>query len=92
MPDLIKEKHPDLSSTFLRGSLVGQIRSVFKARFDRPGKVEDFIRAIADGAVTLSGDIPRPEQAKLAVLGVELPEVATKPEMPASSMAAAAAG
>jgi hypothetical protein len=42
-----------LTTTFFKGSIAGQINSVFKTREITPQKVSDFKQALADGACTL---------------------------------------
>jgi hypothetical protein len=46
-------KYPTLSTTFFKGSIAGQINSVFKTREITPLKVSDYKQALADGACTL---------------------------------------
>jgi Zincin-like metallopeptidase len=45
-------KYPALSTTFLQGSLSGQIKAVFKSRETNPQKVTDFKLALANGDCT----------------------------------------
>lgn len=74
--DPVKLVYPDLSSTFFRGSQLGQIRSVFKARFDRPGKVSDYKKAIEAGAVKIDPTkLTNSERAKLIQLAIDIPEI-----------------
>jgi hypothetical protein len=76
MSDPVKLVYPDLSSTFFRGSQLGQIRSVFKARFARPGKVLDYKKAIEAGAVKIDPTkLTKPERAKLTQLAIDIPEI-----------------
>jgi hypothetical protein len=42
-----------LTTTFFKGSIAGQINSVFKTREITPQKVSDYKQALADGACTL---------------------------------------
>src|SRR3977135_3958860 len=70
-------KYPTLSTTFLQGSLSGQIKAVFKSREINPQKVTDFKLALASGYCTwdllpLSKSLP----AKLQTLGIEVPATA----------------
>ena len=70
-------KYPALSTTFLQGSLSGQINSVFKSREANPQKVTDFKRALANGDCTW--DLPPLSKsliAKLQTLGIEVPATA----------------
>jgi hypothetical protein len=70
-------KYPTLSSTFFKGSTVGQINSVFKTREITPLKVSDYRQALADGACTL-GNVSSSKSliAKLQALGIEVPATA----------------
>ena len=63
-------KYPTLSTTFLQGSLSGQIKAVFKSRETNPQKVSDFKLALAngDGAWDLR-PLSKSLIAKLEVLG-----------------------
>jgi hypothetical protein len=64
-------KYPTLSTTFFKGSIAGQINSVFKTREITPLKVSDYKQALADGACTL-GNVPLSKTlvVKLQTLGV----------------------
>jgi hypothetical protein len=66
-----------LSTTFFKGSIAGQINSVFKTREITPLKVSDYKQALADGACTL-GNVPLSKTlvVKLQTLGIEVPPTA----------------
>jgi hypothetical protein len=70
-------KYPTLSTTFLQGSLIGQIKAVFKSRETNPEKVTDFKRALANGDCTW-GLLPLSKSliGKLQTLGIEVPATA----------------
>lgn len=69
-----KTQYPNLNATFFRGSLEGQVNSVYKTKDTNAGKVEDFCKAVAAGEITL-GDKPLKKSiaTKLVQLGVEVP-------------------
>ena len=66
-----------LTTTFFKGSIAGQINSVFKTREITPLKVSDYKQALADGACTL-GNVPLSKTlvVKLQTLGIEVPATA----------------
>ncbi len=66
-------KYATLGTIFFRGSIAGQIKSVFKTRETNPAKVVDYRQALANGDCTL-GEEPLPQSlvAKLKVLGIEV--------------------
>jgi hypothetical protein len=66
-------KYATLGTIFFRGSIAGQIKSVFKTRETNPAKVVDYRQALANGDCSL-GEEPLPQSlvAKLKVLGIEL--------------------
>ena len=70
-------KYPTLSTTFLQGSLIGQIKAVFKSRETNPQKVTDFKLALANGDCTWDL-LPLSQSllAKLQTLGIEVPATA----------------
>ncbi len=70
-------KYPALSTTFLKGSLIGQINSVFKSRETNPQKVTDFKLALANGDCTWDlRPLSKSLLAKLQTLGIEVPATA----------------
>ena len=70
-------KYPTLSTTFFKGSIAGQINSVFKTREITPQKVSDYKQALADGACTLGNvSLSKSLIAKLQTLGIEVPATA----------------
>ena len=70
-------KYPALSTTFLQGSLAGQIKAVFKSRETNPQKVTDFKRALANGDCTWDSlPLSKSLLAKLQTLGIEVPATA----------------
>jgi hypothetical protein len=70
-------KYPTLSTTFLQGSLIGQINSVFKSRETNPQKVTDFKLALANGDCTWDlRPLSKSLIAKLQTLGIEVPATA----------------
>ena len=70
-------KYPTLSTTFLQGSLIGQINSVFKSRETNPQKVTDFKLALANGDCTWDlRPLSKSLLAKLQTLGIEVPATA----------------
>jgi hypothetical protein len=70
-------KYPALSTTFLQGSLSGQIKAVFKSRETNPQKVTDFRRALANGDCTWDLlPLSKSLIAKLQTLGIEVPATA----------------
>ena len=73
----VVRKYPTLSSTFFKGSIAGQINSVFKTREITPQKVRDYKQALADGACTLGNvSLSKSLVAKLQTLGIEVPATA----------------
>ena len=70
-------KYPALSTTFLQGSLSGQIKSVFKSRETNPQKIADFKLALANGDCTWDLlPLSKSLLAKLQTLGIEVPATA----------------
>jgi hypothetical protein len=70
-------KYPALSTTFFKGSIAGQINSVFKTQEITPRKVSDYRQALADGACTLGNvSLSKSLIAKLQTLGIEVPATA----------------
>ena len=70
-------KYPALSTTFLQGSLSGQIKSVYKSRETNPQKVTDFKLALANGDCTWDLlPLSKSLIAKLHTLGIEVPATA----------------
>ena len=70
-------KYPALSTTFLQGSLSGQINSVFKSRETNPQKVTDFKLALANGDCTWDSlPLSKSLIVKLQTLGIEAPATA----------------
>ena len=70
-------KYPTLSTTFFRGSLIGQINSVFKSRETNPQKIADFKQALANGDCTWDLlPLSKSLIAKLQTLGIEVPATA----------------
>src|SRR3984893_11402314 len=70
-------KYPALSTTFLQGSLSGQIKAVFKSRETNPQKVTDFKLALANGDCTWElRPLSKSLIAKLQTLGIEVPATA----------------
>jgi hypothetical protein len=70
-------KYPTLSTTFFKGSIAGQINSVFKTREITLRKVSDYRQALADGACTLGNvSLSKSLIAKLQTLGIEVPATA----------------
>ena len=66
-----------LTTTFFKGSIAGQINSVFKTREIAPRKVSDYKQALADGACTLGNvSLSKSLIAKLQTLGIEVPATA----------------
>jgi hypothetical protein len=67
----------DQSTTFLQGSLSGQIKSVFKSRETNPQKVTDFKLGLANGDCTWDlRPLSKSLIAKLQTLGIEVPATA----------------
>ena len=66
-------KYATLGTIFFRGSIAGQIKSVFKTRETNPAKVVDYRKALANGDCTLGTEpLPQSLVAKLKVLGIEV--------------------
>ena len=66
-------KYATLGTIFFRGSIAGQIKSVFKTRETNPAKVVDYRQALANGDCTLGAEpLPQSLVAKLKVLGIEV--------------------
>jgi hypothetical protein len=66
-------KYATLGTIFFRGSIAGQIKSVFKTRETNPAKVVDYRQALANGDCTLGTEpLPQSLVAKLKVLGIEV--------------------
>jgi hypothetical protein len=70
-------KYPTLSTTFLQGSFIGQIKSVYQTRETNPQKVTDFKLALANGDCTWDLlPLSKSLIAKLQTLGIEVPATA----------------
>ena len=70
-------QYATLSTTFFKGSIAGQINSVFKTREITPQKASDYKQALADGACTLGNvSLSKSLIAKLQALGIEVPATA----------------
>jgi hypothetical protein len=66
-------KYATLGTIFFRGSIAGQIKSVFKTRETNPAKLVDYRRALANGDCTLGTEpLPQSLVTKLKVLGIEV--------------------
>jgi hypothetical protein len=66
-------KYATLGTIFFRGSIAGQIKSVFKTRQTNPAKVVEYRQALTNGDCTLGAEpLPQPLVAKLKVLGIEV--------------------
>ena len=64
-------QYATLSTTFFKGSIAGQINSVFKTREITPQKASDYKQALADGACTLGNvSFSKALGEKLEVLGI----------------------
>jgi hypothetical protein len=67
-------QYATLSTTFFKGSIAGQIKSVFKTREINPQKVMDFKLALANGDCTWDlRPLSKSLLAKLQTLGIEVP-------------------
>jgi hypothetical protein len=70
-------KYATLSTTFLQGSFIGQIKSVYQTRETNPQKVTDFKLALANGDCTWDLlPLSKSLIAKLQTLGIEVPATA----------------
>jgi hypothetical protein len=70
-------QYATLSTTFFKGSIAGQINSVFKTREINPQKVTDFKLALANGDCTWDlRPLSKSLIAKLQTLGIEAPATA----------------
>jgi hypothetical protein len=70
-------KYPNLSTTFLQGTLSGQIKAVFKSRETNPQKVTDFKLAPANGDCTWDLlPLSKSLVVKMQTLGIEVPATA----------------
>jgi hypothetical protein len=67
-------KYPNLSQNFFRGSVPGQIASVYRDRHNKPEKLQDYKRALADGEVNLGDLLTRSQAEKLTEMGIEVSE------------------
>jgi hypothetical protein len=66
-------KYATLGTIFFRGSIAGQIKSVFKTRETNPAKVVEYRQALANGDCTLGAEpLPQSLLDKLKVLGIEV--------------------
>jgi hypothetical protein len=73
-------RYPTLRQTFFKGTLRGQIDSVFRTRHENPAKVADFRRAIEDGVITLDlTQLRHSHLQKLMALGITDFQVPPKP-------------
>lgn len=72
-----KAKYNFLSPNFFRGSVKGQINSVWKDRTAKPEKVAEFKQALKDGDLKLGAELTRQQAKKLVDLGIEIPEGTT---------------
>jgi hypothetical protein len=67
------DKYATLGTIFFRGSIAGQIKSVFKTRETNPAKVVEYRQALANEDCTLGTEpLPQSLVAKLKVLGIEV--------------------
>jgi hypothetical protein len=70
-------QYATLSTTFFKGSIAGQINSLFKTREINPQKVTDFKLALANGDCTWDLlPLSKSLIAKLQTLGIEVPATA----------------
>jgi len=68
----VERKYQTLTTNFFKGSLKGQINSIYKTRETKPEKVADFKEAIEAGAIQLDREELSPSfMKKLKELGIE---------------------
>ena len=66
-------KYQHLGVTFLKGTLKGQINSIYKDRETKPHKLAEFRQAIAAKEITIRPAQLSPQsRAKLAELGIKV--------------------
>jgi hypothetical protein len=72
-PDKAERLYSTLTKGFFKGSVKGQILSVFKTREINTAKVVEYRQALANGDCTLGAEpLPQSLVAKLKVLGIEV--------------------
>lgn len=76
-PEAATSKYNFLSPNFFRGSVKGQINSVWKDRTDKPEKVAEFKQALTAGDLSLGDSLTRQQAKKLVDLGITIPETVT---------------
>jgi len=72
-----ERKFQHLSANFLRGNFPGQLKSVHANRDDKPEKLAEYKRALADGDCVIPETITRAQSKKLQEMGIEIPENVT---------------
>lgn len=73
----MSSKYSHLSANFFRGSMSGQLSSVYRDRESKPEKLQDFKKALKDGDLKLTGEITSQQANKLKELGIKLPDGVT---------------
>lgn len=62
-----------LSQPFLRGTVSGQIKSLYDHRHTHPERIVEFREALAQGLVTLGETLTRQQAQKLADMQIAIP-------------------
>ena len=70
----LREKYPGFSVQFFQGTFIGsagqgQLGSVYKRRHERD-RVEQFVQAITDGAITVPDTLTQAQAEKLTIMGI----------------------
>lgn len=76
-----------LTQPFLRGTVNGQIASVYRTRESHPEKVAEYRTALVNGDLNLGGTVTKQQARKLADMLIPLPQgvsvVSTRATQPA---------
>lgn len=84
-------KYKFLSPNFFRGTVKGQINSIYKDLSARPEKLAEYKSALKEGDTTLGPSITKQQAKKLVEMGIVIPEnvIITSPRRTATAEAQA---
>lgn len=67
-------KYKFLSPNFFRGTVKGQINSIYKDLSTRPEKLAEYKTALAEGDASLGASITKQQAKKLVEMGIAIPD------------------